>query len=146
MGIFDKLFSTTSSTLTYVPQSEQEAWIAIMYACMEADGYVSEPEVKKMFELVAKQQPLFKNVHVADYYQPAMLAHKKVGGKVLIDSSTEMIESYNKPVLFKAIMELLLADGILTETEKEIATYLTTTLPVELGEAKRIVDSILVRK
>jgi len=144
MGIFDKLFSSTSPAPTYTPKSEQEAWIAIMYACMEADGYVSEPEVKKMFELVAKEQPLFKNIHIADYYQPAMLTHKKVGGKVLIDNSADMVAPHNKAALFKAIMALLLADGILTDTEKEIATYLTTALPVELVEAKRIVDDILV--
>ena len=142
MGIFDKLFSTVPSYIPYTPKSEEEAWIAIMYACMEADGYASETEIKKLFQVLRKQ-PLFKTKHIADYYQPAMLAHRVVGGKMLVDASIPFISQNHKALLFSLIMELLLADGILTETEKEIAAYLTHTLPLETASAQKIVNDIL---
>jgi len=144
MGVFDKLFNISSSPQTYSPKSEQEAWIAIMYASMEIDGYVSESEIQKLFQILSKQD-LFKNKHVADYYQPAMLGHRRVGSKKIIDNSATFIQQHNKPVLFASIMQLLLADGILGTTEKEIARYLTGVLNLDMRDVKQIVSDMLGR-
>ena len=145
MGVFDKFFNILSPSMqTYSPKSEQEAWVAIMYASMEIDGYISEIEIRKLF-FVLSQQDLFKNKHIADYYQPAMLAHRRIGSKKIIDSSISFIQHHNKPILFASIMQLLLADGILGKTEKEIARYLTTVLNLELREVKEIISDMLGR-
>jgi hypothetical protein len=144
MGIFDTLFRSTPSTITYAPQSEQEAWIAIMYACMAADGEISDTEIDKLCELLVVKT-LFRNKEIADYYQPAMLAHKHVGSKILIDSSVSLIQENNKATLFTLTMELLLADGILGEKEKEIAEYLTAALALDPETSRKIVEIMLIR-
>ena len=145
MGVFDKFFNLGSSIQTYSPKSEQEAWIAIMYASMEIDGYISETEIRKLFQILG-QQNLFKNKHIADYYQPAMLAHRKVGSKKIIDCSIPFIQNHNKPVLFALIMQLLLADGILGKTEKEIARYLTHVFDLELSEVRQVISDMLGKR
>lgn len=141
------VFNTFSNILNpptqlYSPQSEQEAWIAIMYASMEIDGYISETEIRKLFHILG-QQDLFKNKHIADYYQPVLLAHRRVGSKILIDSSAPIIQHHHRPIVFAAIMQLLLADGILTKTEKEIARYLSHVLNLESSEVKQIINDML---
>jgi Tellurite resistance protein TerB. len=143
--VFNKLFNTSKPSDTYTPGSEQEAWIAIMYASMYIDGHIADVEVKKMFDLVEKL-PLFKRKHVADYYQPALLAHRKVGSYNLIDGSIALIQEDQKTVLFEMIMQLLLADKKLLQKEKEVAAYLTTALNLEFDVAKKIVDDAILNK
>ena len=144
MGIFDTLFQSTPSTITYAPQSEQEAWVSIMYSCMAADGEISDTEIDKLCELLVVKT-LFHNQDLADHYQNSMLAHKQIGSKTLIDSSVSMILESNKPTLFTLTMELLLADGILGAKEKEIAEYLTDALALNPEIAKKIVEIMLIR-
>lgn len=144
MGIFDTLFISAPSAITYAPQSEQEAWVAIMYACMAADGEISDIEIDKLCELLVVKT-LFHNKDIAEYYQPVMLAHKHVGSKLLIDNSISMIHEDYKPTLFALTMDILLADGILGEYEKDIAQYLTTALTLDSETAKKIVEIMLIR-
>jgi uncharacterized tellurite resistance protein B-like protein len=144
MKILNKLFGAAAPAKTYTPQSEQEAWIAIMYACMHIDGHVSDSEIQKMFDLVEKH-PLFKDKNIADYYQPALVANRKVGSHNLIDGSVALVQEDQKTLLFNLIMQLLLADGKLLQKEKEIAAYLTTALELDFDVAKKIVDDLLVK-
>ena len=145
MKILNKLFGTPTTAKSYLPESEQEAWIAIMYASMHIDGHIADSEIQKMFDVVQKL-PLFKRKHIADYYQPALLANRKVGSFNLIDGCVGFIQEDQKPLLFKLIMQLLLADGKLLKKEKEIAAYLTTALELNFEIAKKIVDDLLTHK
>jgi hypothetical protein len=144
MKFLTKLFGSSPSTAaTYTPQSEQEAWIGIMYACMHIDAHISDKELQEMFDLVDKQT-LFKGHHVAEYYQPVLLADRKIGSYNLIDSCAPHVHESNKDILFKLIMQLLLADGKLQPIEKEIAEHLTKALPLDFDIARKIVDDLLI--
>lgn len=145
MKIITKLFGSSTSTKNYSPQSEQEAWIAIMYASMHIDGHIADAEIQKMFDVVSKL-PLFKRKNIADYYQPALLANRKVGSYNLIDGSVGFIQENQKSILFELVMQLLLADGKLLQKEKEIAAYLTTALELDFDIAKKIIDDLLIQK
>ncbi len=142
MGILSKLFGSKTVTENYEPKSEQEAWIGIMYASMHIDEHISDAELQQMFDLLEKQS-LFKNKHVAEYYQPVMLADRKIGSYNLIDACAVFIAENHKALLFELIMKLLLVDGKFKPKEKEIAEYLTTALELEFDTAKKIVDHLL---
>lgn len=144
MKFLTKLFGSSSSTNTveYTPKSEQEAWIGIMYASMHIDDHISDTELQQMFDLLDKQ-PLFKGKHVAEYYQPVLLADRKIGSYNLIDACSTLVAENNKTLLFELIMKLLLVDGKLKPKEKEIAEYLTTAMAIEFEAAKKIVDNLL---
>jgi uncharacterized tellurite resistance protein B-like protein len=144
MGLFDKIFNSSNTTITYSPKSEQEAWIAIMYACISVDGNVSDAETDKLCQLVVFKT-FFKGKNIVDYYKPAFLAHKQIGSKALIDSSASMISEQNKATLFALVMELLLADGILESKEKEIIEYLSTALNLQSDIAQKIVEVMLIK-
>lgn len=144
MGIFDTHIQSNNSMITYAPQSEQEAWIAIIYACMAVDGEISDTEIDKMCELLIVKT-LFNNKEIADYYEPVMKVHNIAGSRSLIDNSVSMIEESNKPTLFALTMEILLADGILGDNEKKIAEYLSTALQLSDEIAIKIVDVMLLK-
>ncbi|HLP55281.1 MAG TPA: tellurite resistance TerB family protein [Fluviicola sp.] len=145
MGLFDKLFNSNPSTVTYTPKNEQEAWIAIMYACIAADGDVSEAETDKMIQFLVYKS-MFKGDNIIEnLYKPAMTAQKQIGSKAVIDSSTSLISDDGKPTLFALIMELLLADGILGDQEREIVEYLSESLKLESSLAQKIVEVMLIK-
>lgn len=143
MGILSKLFGSKTTETAYAPKSEEEAWIGIMYASMHIDDHISDKELEEMFALLEKQ-PFFREKHVADYYQPVMLADRRIGSYNLIDACAERIAENHKALLFELIMKLLLVDGKLKPKEEEIAEYLTKAMHLEFATAKKIVDSLLI--
>jgi hypothetical protein len=145
MGLFDKLFNSTPSTVTYSPKNEQEAWVAIMYACIAADGDVSEAETDKMIQFLVYKSMFKGDNIIQDLYKPAMIAQKQIGSKLVIDSSTSLIGDDSKPTLFALVMELLLADGILGDQEKEIVHYLSESLKLDSTLAHKIVEVMLIK-
>lgn len=144
MGLFDKIFSSTPSQVSYSPSNQQEATIAIMYACMAVDGNVSEAEIDKLVQLAAFKKQ-FKNHSLVDYYKGVFKVHKSLGSKKIIESSVPKIKDDFKPTLFAMIMELVLADGILDEKEKEISEFLAVVLKLDENLASKIVEVILIK-
>lgn len=143
MSLFDT-HTQSDTSFIYAPLSEQEAWIAVMYACMAVDGEISDTEIDKMCELLIIKK-LFNNKDLADYYEPVMKAHNLVGSRSIIDNSVSMIHPSDKPTLFALTMEILLADGILGDNEKKIAEYLSVALELSDDLAKKIVDVMLLK-
>lgn len=144
MGLFDKVFSSTPTKVTYSPKNEQEACIGIMYACLATDGDVSDIEIEKLTSMIGFKQN-FQGHDIVASYKTAMVTHKQVGSKAIIDSSVSKVSADNKPTLFAMIMELLLADGILADKEKEIAEYLSTSLQLDSNTAQKIIEVMLIK-
>lgn len=143
MGLFSKLFNTPTN-YTYAPKNENEAWVAILYACISADGEASEIETDKMSEFLVFKQA-FNGHDIAGYYRSVLEAHKKLGSQGIIDASAKLISDDNKPTLLALIMELLLADGVLEAKEQEIAEYIVSKLLIDESVAEKIIEVILIK-
>lgn len=141
MGIFDKKY-TKATTVTYTPATEQEAWIAIMHACIAVDEDVADEELEELAQTLA-YKPLFEGHNVREYYKTVLLAHARIGSKQLIDNSVEYISAERKYDLFALTIELVLADGVLANKEEELISYISSALDLEEKTAKRIVDKRL---
>jgi uncharacterized tellurite resistance protein B-like protein len=143
MTLFDKL-SPAEPCVDFIPATEQEAWIYVMYGCIAADGNVSEAETDKLCQLVVSKT-FFEDHDVVPYYQNAMYVHEQTGSKELICNAAERITIKSRPTLFALVMDLLLADGILGEKEQEIAEYLATAIQLDKETAEKIVEVMLIR-
>ncbi|MBA9078286.1 TerB family tellurite resistance protein [Rufibacter quisquiliarum] len=144
MGLFDKLFSTVQEKVNFSPKNEQEAWVGVMYGCIAVDGDVSESEIETLSRTVVYKS-MFKGHKIVDYYRNVALFHKKAGSKELIDSCVSKVPAENRPTLFALTLELLLADGILEDKEKEIIDYLSPALELAPETAMKIVEVILIK-
>lgn len=140
MGIFDKTYKSTLTT--YSPPNEQEAWLAIMHACIAVDDDVADAELEELAEILAAKA-LFEGHDVRAYYKTVLLAHAQIGSKRLIDNSVEKVSAENKASLFAVTIELLLADGIIADKEEELITYLYSALELDTDIAKNIIQSFL---
>ncbi len=144
MGLFDTVLKPTHPPVIYSPQSEAEAWIAIMFSCMAADEEISDAETEKLSQMIV-YKTIFRDYDKVELYKTAMTRQLQLGSKELIDRSVDKVAAENKPTLFALIVELLLADGILADKEKEITDYLASALDLEENIATKIIEVILIK-
>ncbi len=128
--------------VTYAPETEQEAWIAIMHACIAVDEEIADAELDELSQMLASKD-IFEGHDVHEYYRRVLLAHADIGSKHLIDNSVDLLSPASKPGLFAITIELLLADGILAEPEEELIGYLISALELEEKPARHIIENIL---
>lgn len=128
---------------SYSPQNEQEAWIAIMHACIAVDGTVADEELEELSETLAGKT-LFEGHDVLAYSKKVFYEHAKIGSMGLIDNSVDKIAVENRATLFAQTIQLLLADCVVTDKEKELMHYLYSALDMDPELANKIVDVILI--
>ena len=141
MGLFDKKY-TKATPGSYHPGNEQEAWIAIMHACIAVDEDVADEELEELAQTLA-YKPIFEGHNVREYYKSVLLAHTRMGSKQLIDNSVDYISPANKYDLFALAIELVLADGVLADKEEELISYISSALDLEENISRQIVNTRL---
>lgn len=140
------VFNTTgrfNTTISYTPQNEQEAWIAIMHACIAVDDTVQDVELDTLAQTLADKK-LFEGHDVMDYSRRVFYAHTQVGSKALIDNSVDKISAEYRPTLFAQTVQLVLADCIVTEKEEELIQYLYSAMDLDRELAYKIVSVIQI--
>ena len=142
------VFNTTGRTnipdsYTYTPQNEQEAWIAIMHACVAVDDDVADAELEELAQTLA-DRTLFDGHDIMAYCRNVFYAHQQLGSKILIDNSVDLISDENRPTLFAHTIQLVLSDCVVTEKEEELIQYLYSALDMDEKEAREIVRVVLI--
>lgn len=145
MGLFDRLFnSNTYAKNGYTPKSEHEAWVAILYACIAVDGDTSDAENDTLVRLVMFKER-FDDVDIVALYKIAMEVKRQTGAQYIIDQSAPLIKTDDRPTLFAMATELVLADGIIADDEKELLEYVAVKLNLDIKVATNIIDVILIK-
>ena len=124
-GIFKPIGDST--LVTYSPQNEQEAWIAIMHACNAVDGDVADEELEALTQTLVNKS-LFDGHDILAYSKKVFLAQAHLGSKLLIDNSVEKITPENRATLFALTIQLVMADCVVTGKEEELIRYLYSAL------------------
>jgi len=132
-----------STQVTYSPQNEQEAWIAIMHACNAVDGDVADEELEELTQTLVNKA-LFEGHDILAYSKAAFLAQAQLGSKHLIDNSVDKVSPGNKATLFALTVQLVMADCVVTDKEEELITYLYSALDLDTNLAERIIEVILI--
>lgn len=142
MGLFDKIFSGQAATKVE-PKTEQEAWICIAYAALNADGDISDAEINELVSINRKE--IFSGEDLTILFKRAGLLFNEIGGKALIDASVPKVSTEYRETLFSIVAELLLADGVMNDEEQEIIEYLVKIMEINPDMATKIVEVILIR-
>jgi uncharacterized tellurite resistance protein B-like protein len=148
MGLFDKLFSAPSAQESndnkYTPLNDYEAWVGILYACASADGDVSDVEIDVLSRLLVFKQK-FSSIEIAPFYKIAFQIKSELGTQKLIEGCASVIKPEDKPTVFAMATELVLADGILGETEKNLLETLSQLFQLEVDLASKIIEVLLIK-
>lgn len=146
MGLFSNLFGSepTQQNVMYKPVSEHEAWYAILYSVCATDGVASEVEIDKMLnQLIFKR--FFNNVDFVPIMKRTYDYHPKIGGEKMIEEACKVISEEYKPTLFTMAIEIIFADGVVTEKEEGIAEYIAKQLSIGEVVAEKIITTFKIR-
>jgi len=140
-GIFKP--TGTSTQVAYLPQNEQEAWIAIMHACNAVDGNVADEELEELTQTLVNKA-LFAGHDILAYSKIVFLAQAHLGSKHLIDNSVEKVAPENRATLFALTIQLVMADCVVTDKEEELIRYLYSALDLNPELAEKIIEVVLI--
>ncbi len=144
MSIFDKFRADAASTGGYQPESEQEAWVALLISCMLIDNHMSNQEIELLSRALARKQ-MFQDKSLPDLFKRARYFYGETGAKGLIEIAAQHVSPEYRKTLYCIACDILLADGILNDEENELFTYLAGALHLSGEDFHQILEVTLCR-
>jgi hypothetical protein len=144
MGIFDALFSGLESRTKLTPQ---ESFAGILLAASACDGHISEDEFNQLLAALFRMK-LFERINEKQFNQvmnKLMGVLKKHGPDALTDGCVETLPSDLRKAAFANACNIVLADGILEDDEKEFINTLQDKLQLEANLAKTIAQVMILK-
>jgi hypothetical protein len=114
-------------------ETEQEAYLAIMYACMSVDERVTEDETDELIRSLMKE-PIFKDAPLINLYKKVQVINQSIRFDPyrLIEMAVPRISPELKSTVFKSAVNLLQADGVVFGSEKNLMQHLQKCLYPDL--------------
>ena len=144
MGIFDALFSGLESRTKLTPQ---ESFAGILLAASACDGHISEDEFHQLLAALFRMK-LFERINEKQFNQvmnKLMGVLKKHGPDDLVDGCVESLPADLRKAAFANACNIVLADGILEDDEKEFINSLKDKLQLEANLAKTIAQVMILK-
>jgi uncharacterized membrane protein YebE (DUF533 family) len=144
LGLFDSLFSGMESSKKLSPQ---EAFAGILLAASACDGHISEEEGSNVSTAVCRMR-LFQRVDEKQFNQVMDKLFgilKKKGHEVLLEGCCESLPKELANAAFANACNIVLADGVVDDDEKEFIGKLQTSLGVESSVAKTIAQVMVIK-
>lgn len=144
MGLFDKVFSNNA-----VPTSPftdpRDAFFAILYACMSADGNVDDEEINALVVLT-QQKALFRGVDVAAMYRriaPKVIA---LGARQeTVTQAAPHVPAELRATLFANCVDFAASDGSIGTAEQAILEQIAQELGLDEQQSRQIIEVIIIK-
>lgn len=144
-SIFDGI--APSQTATYAKLSTQEAFLAVGFATMAADGDMAASE-QQFLAMSMIQMKAFREMtpdQFRDALNKVIAILKKEGEQYLFEAAKRALEPPLRETAFVFAADLALADGILDDSEKELLSRLQNILDVDPARARSVVEVVLIK-
>ena len=144
MGIFDALFGASQ---TRTKLSPQESFAGILLAASACDGHISSEEFNQLLTALFRMK-LFERVNEKQFNQvmnKLMGVLKKHGVDALVEGCCETLPEELKKAAFANACDILLADGVVEQEEKEFMNDLTGKLGLQANTAQTIAQVMVIK-
>lgn len=144
MGIFDSLFGGLETSTKLSPQ---ESFAGILLAASACDGHISEDEFHRLLAALFRMK-LFERINEKQFdkvMNKLMGVLKKHGPDTLVEGCCETLPESLRKAAFANACNIVLADGILEEDEKEFVNSLKSKLKLEANVAKTIAQVMVIK-
>ena len=144
MGLFDNVFGGHAPNKQL---SKSEAFAAIMLGSVACDGYVSDEEGQGLITILSRMK-LYENWS-ADKFNAMMNRLsgllKREGVDALVDRGSDALPENLRETAFANACDLVLADGIVEDAEKEFLDKLQKRLELTGDTALDIVHVMIIK-
>ncbi|QHT70812.1 tellurite resistance TerB family protein [Rhodocytophaga rosea] len=111
-----------------------QAFFAVIFACMAADGYVNAQEVETFVKILSKRKQ-FEGQSGVELFKFLFKVHQQVGGsKALIQQAAPLVDPSERKALFAAAIEAMQADTIYHVEELALIETLQGSLGISAEE------------
>lgn len=144
VGLFDALFGGMESSRKLSPQ---ESFAGILLAASACDGHISDEEASNLTAAVGRMR-LFQRVNEKEFGQvmdKLLGILKKKGCDVLVEGCCETLPPDLANSAFANACNIVLADGVVDQDEKEFIEKLRNHLKVEPNTAKAIAQVMVIK-
>lgn len=144
MGLFDSLFGGMESAKKLSPQ---EAFAGVLLAASACDGHISDEEASNLTTAVGRMK-LFQHVNEKQFGQvidKLLGILKKKGHDTLMESCCEALPKDLSNAAFANACNIVLADGVVDQDEKEFIEKLRSKLSVDGSTAKMIAQVMVIK-
>lgn len=127
-------------------ENEKEAFLAVMYACMSADNYISEQELKEMTYILSRKK-MYAGVDIMEIYTKVQSVYQFIGYNSfkLIEMAALSISPDLRLTLYTHAMEIFLSDKNFHANEKQLSSYLQKMLDIDEQAAVMIQEVINIK-
>lgn len=116
--------------LSYIAQSESEAWVAFTIACTYGGAGSASISKREAFVGLALKSHMMGGSLSQTQYEPVVAIGMKFGAKALIDGAIDRIHKSDYLPLFTYCMDIIYSEGIVKDHEKEILLYIAKVLKI----------------
>ena len=145
MGLFDQV--SGSQTLVKEAFSPAEAFVEITLAVPASDGYLSEEEASLIYSSLSRMKLFRSYPHdVMNRMLDRLLGIlRRQGLDALFNTAKESLPHNLREAAFAMATDLVLANGILTQEEKDFLNDLYQALDISGEVATQIVQVMLIK-
>jgi len=144
MGIFDALFSGMDTRKKLSPQ---ESFAGVLLAASACDGHISDEEFQQLLTALFRMK-LYERINEKQFkavLDKLMGVLKKHGPDHLVDGCCETLPKDLQKAAFANACNIVLADGILEDDEKEFINRLKDKLGLEANLARTIAQVMVLK-
>ncbi|MDP9954755.1 hypothetical protein J2X97_000392 [Epilithonimonas hungarica] len=124
--------------------TEQEAWIAVLYACSITDGEASEIETELIVDSLYRKQK-FEGIEFSPLFRKVLSKRTELGQNKFLDYYIPYIKEEDFEMLFCIALEIVLVDGIIHREEERIIEILINKMSLNTEKAKVIIDIFITK-
>jgi hypothetical protein len=144
MGLFDQFFGSSSDQHHFGPQ---EGFAGVLLGASACDGHIADEEVNTLITTLARMK-MYQNMTGQKFR--AMMDRllgilKRNGADGLLDKAAPSVPPELRETAFACACDIVLADGVVEENEKEFVNTLVQKLEIGGDRASTIVDVMVVK-
>jgi hypothetical protein len=144
MGIFDSIFGNVGGEQHIGPQ---EGFAGVLLGAAACDGHIADEEVQSLVTILARMR-LYQNMTGQRFnsMMDRLLGILKRGGpQKLLDKAVPAVPPELRETAFAGACDLVLADGVVEESEKQFLNELMHRLEISGDRALSIVEIMVVK-
>jgi tellurite resistance protein len=145
MGLFDKIFSVNSSVQEALTPAE--AFAAITVAAIASDGYLSDKETRCICTTLSRMK-LFRSYTddvMASMFDMLLNTIRREGMNFVFNTAKDSLNPDMREAAFAVAADLVLADGMLAQEERDFLNDLYQSLGISSDTAKQIMDVMSIK-
>lgn len=125
--------------------NEKEAFFAVIFACMAADGEIAPEEEINLINLLASR-PTFRKFDLRDAMKKIQRILKETKSlEALLDKAVEKIPAELRPTVYTNAVDFVLADGEVASEEEVVVAMLKSKLGISDDLSKKIIEVVILK-